>query len=101
VNEESERGTRMNVVLEKYTPDPLSTLYVAYRTCYSSLKPESIYKRIHDGRITRETMEDFIHKRFLTGHTSPTEQVVFEFSISGVSRSFSHQFVRTRVGMSP
>ena len=35
-----------------------------------------------------------------TEHTSPLEQVSFQFIISDVSRTFTHQFVRHRVGVS-
>ena len=42
----------------------------------------------------------FMEERLKTGHTSPLEQVSFEFGISGVSRAFSHQFVRHRIGIS-
>src|SRR4029078_3464998 len=51
-------------------------------------------------RITRETMLDFIEKRLETGHASPLEQVWFEFGIAGVTRAFSHQFVRHHMGIS-
>ena len=57
-------------------------------------------RRIADGRISREQMADFIERRLQTGHSSPLEQVWFEYGISGVSRAFSHQFVRHRIGIS-
>jgi thymidylate synthase (FAD) len=59
-----------------------------------------IVRRINDERIPRKQMLEFIEKRMETGHTSPLEQVWFEFGISGVSRAFSHQFVRHRMGIS-
>jgi len=90
----------IQVKLLDYTQDPVKSLYIAYRTAYSALTPMQIDKRVEDGRITRELMEDFIERRLQTGHSSPLEQVWFEFGISGVSRSFSHQFVRHRIGIS-
>jgi thymidylate synthase (FAD) len=90
----------IQVKLLDHTHDPIRSLYLAYRTAYSSLTPVQIDKRIEDGRISREEMEGFIERRLQTGHASPLEQVWFEFGISGVSRSFSHQFVRHRVGIS-
>ena len=45
-------------------------------------------------------MLSFVEERLKTGHGSPLEQVWFEFLIAGVSRSFSHQFVRHRTGIS-
>ena len=73
---------------------------MAYRTCYSQLTPKQILNRIGDERISEEEMRGFIEERLKTGHASPLEQVWFEFGISGVSRAFSHQFVRHRVGIS-
>ncbi|WP_322796964.1 FAD-dependent thymidylate synthase [Tepidiforma sp.] len=90
----------IQVTLLSHSPDPLRSLYMAYRTCYSSLTPQQVARRIEDERITRETMEEFVRERLKTGHVSPLEQVWFEFAISGVSRAFSHQFVRHRVGIS-
>ena len=90
----------ISVALLDHTQDPTKSLYVAYRTAYSSLTPMQIVRRIEDGRITREQMVEFIERRLQTGHGSPLEQVWFEFGISGVSRAFSHQFVRHRIGIS-
>lgn len=91
----------MNVTLLSHTADPLSALYVAYRTCYSEDAPEVTWEKIQAGTISRDRMMKFMLARLDTGHASPLEQVSFTFAISGVSRAFSHQFVRTRVGMSP
>jgi thymidylate synthase (FAD) len=90
----------INVRLLDHTSDPMRSLYVAYRTAYSALTPQAIVDRIASDRITREQMLDFIEKRLETGHASPLEQVWFEFAISGVSRAFSHQFVRHHIGIS-
>jgi thymidylate synthase (FAD) len=45
-------------------------------------------------------MQAFVEERLKTGHNSPLEQVWFEFAIAGVTRAFSHQFVRHRIGIS-
>jgi thymidylate synthase (FAD) len=90
----------IQVTLLSHSDDPLRSLYMAYRTCYSSLTPQQVARRIDDERISRESMQEFITERLKTGHASPLEQVWFEFGISGVSRAFSHQFVRHRVGIS-
>jgi thymidylate synthase (FAD) len=90
----------IEVKLLDHSSDPIRSLYVAYRTAYSALTPMQIEERISDERITREQMLDFIAKRLETGHASPLEQVWFEFGISGVTRAFSHQFVRHRMGIS-
>lgn len=90
----------IQVNLISHTDDPIRSLYMAYRTCYSQLTPQQVLERIEDERIPHEKMEAFIEERLQTGHASPLEQVWFEFAISGVSRAFSHQFVRHRVGIS-
>jgi thymidylate synthase (FAD) len=91
---------RIEVKLLDHTRDPVQSLYLAYRTAYSALRPTQIVRRIRDERITREQMLKFVEDRMEVGHNSPLEQVWFEFSISGVSRAFSHQFVRHRMGIS-
>jgi len=90
----------IRVTLLDHSTDPIRSLYIAYRTCYSALTPAQILARIEDERITREQMHAFVEERLRTGHVSPLEQVWFEYAISGVSRAFSHQFVRHRVGIS-
>ena len=90
----------IEVTLLDHTSDPLRTLYTAYRVCYSSLTPSQIEARIADGRISRERMQEFVDARLATGHASPLQQIWFEFGVSGVSRAFSHQFVRHHVGIS-
>ena len=90
----------IEVTLLSHSEDPMRSLYMAYRTCYSQLTPQQVAARIEDERIPREKMQAFIVERLKTGHSSPLEQVWFEFGISGVSRAFSHQFVRHRVGIS-
>jgi len=90
----------IQVTLISHSEDHLRSLYMAYRTCYSQLTPQQVLKRIQDERISRAEMEQFIEERLKTGHASPLEQISFEFGISGVSRAFSHQFVRHRVGIS-
>lgn len=90
----------IQVRLLDHSSDPIRSLYIAYRTCYSSLTPIQILARIEDERIPREQMLTFVEERLKTGHVSPLEQVWFEYAIAGVSRAFSHQFVRHRVGIS-
>ena len=90
----------IEVTLLSHSEDPMRSLYMAYRTCYSQLTPQQVAARIEDERIPREKMHAFIVERLKTGHASPLEQVWFEFAIAGVSRAFSHQFVRHRVGIS-
>src|SRR5574341_1539583 len=90
----------LEVLLVDYARDPLQKLYAAYRTCYSPKTPAEVWSEIRDGTISRDKVREFIGERLKTGHASPLEQVVFWFGISGVSRAFSHQFVRHRIGIS-
>ncbi|MFQ5382429.1 MAG: FAD-dependent thymidylate synthase [Dehalococcoidia bacterium] len=90
----------IQVTLISHSDEPLRSLYMAYRTCYSRLTPQQVLERVRDERISADKMREFIEERLKTGHASPLEQVWFEFGISGVSRAFSHQFVRHRVGIS-
>jgi thymidylate synthase (FAD) len=90
----------IEVTLIDHTDDPIRALYMAYRVCYSALTPQQVLKRIENERISDAKMLEFVEARLLTGHMSPLEQVHFEFGISGVSRAFSHQFVRHRIGIS-
>ncbi|MEO9256632.1 MAG: FAD-dependent thymidylate synthase, partial [Tepidiformaceae bacterium] len=90
----------IQVTLLSHSPEPMRSLYMAYRTCYSELTPQQVATRIGDERISQTQMQRFIEERLKTGHASPLEQISFEFGISGVSRAFSHQFVRHRVGIS-
>ena len=90
----------IQVRLIDHSHDPIRSLYLAYRTCYSALTPIEILERIEDERITPEKMLDFVEERLKSGHASPLEQVWFEFVLLGVSRAFSHQFVRHRMGIS-
>lgn len=93
-------ANRIKVTLISHSPEPMRSLYMAYRTCYSALTPQQVLTRVEDDRITEAEMRNFIEERLKTGHASPLEQISFEFGISGVSRAFSHQFVRHRVGIS-
>ena len=90
----------IQVTLIESMSNPIRALYMAYRVCYSALTPQQVLDRIEDERIPQKSMEEFVAARLKTGHTSPLEQVWFEFGIAGVSRAFSHQFVRHRIGIS-
>lgn len=90
----------MEVRLIDCAAEPLEKLYAAFRTCYSADTPIQIWEKIRSQAISKERIQEFIRARLATGHSSPLEQVVFWFAISGVSRSLSHQLVRHRIGIS-
>ena len=90
------RAVEPVVTLKSYTPSPITTLWTAFRTCYSEDAPDTLWAK----SISDEEKLEFIERRMKTEHTSPLEHVSFSFAISGVSRVFTHQFVRHRVGVS-
>lgn len=90
----------MDVNLIDVAKDPLSKLYGAYRTCYTQKTPREVWDDINGGKTSPEAIQKFVQERLATGHSSPLEQVVLWFGISGVSRALSHQLVRHRIGIS-
>lgn len=91
----------IEVVLTDHTTDPIQSLYLAYRSATSARPAHVLLRDIESEKITHERMMEFVTTRMEeAGHSSPLEQVWFEFSISGVSRTFSHQFVRHHMGIS-
>lgn len=91
----------IEVYLTDHTTNPAKSLYLAYRTAVTAKSPKDILDDIESMKLTQEYMMEFVTTRMEeAGHSSPLEQVWFEFSISGVSRSFSHQFVRHHMGIS-
>lgn len=48
-------------------------------------------------KIPRDGWNSFLQKVIKMGHTSVLEHAVFTFEITGVSRVFTHQFVRHRI----
>jgi thymidylate synthase (FAD) len=83
----------MEVKLIEYTPHAIRTIYAAARTCYSSRTTEEILSSLP----SEAKMKRLIKKVISQGHTSILEHVTFSFSISGLSRSCSHQLVRHRI----
>ncbi|HEX5451654.1 MAG TPA: FAD-dependent thymidylate synthase [Candidatus Limnocylindrales bacterium] len=77
----------------------LPLIYTACRTCYSELRPDDIFERATDGRITDAKQQALVRKVIESGHGSTIEHVVFSFAISGVTRTLSHQLVRHRAGV--
>ena len=62
---------------------------IAGRLCYMSF-----------GKRQKHTNKDFIHHLLRKGHESVLEHVNWTFLVCGVSRAFTHQLVRHRVGFS-
>lgn len=72
----------MQVKLVSYTPDPEQAIIKAAANCWQS--------------VPRAEILDHIIR---AGHWTPLEFASFNFEISGVSRSLTHQLVRKRVGV--
>src|ERR1700691_4069949 len=56
----------MQVKLIDYARAPIEKLYAAFRTCYSADTPAETWEKIEAGKISRETIRDFIGERLKT-----------------------------------
>lgn len=75
------------------TPEnPLKTIYLACRTCYSAEYPNKIWEKDADP----EKMLKLVQKVLQSGHHSTIEHCQYTFTISGVTRACTHQLVRHR-----
>jgi thymidylate synthase (FAD) len=72
--------------------NPLKTIYLACRTCYSADYPINIW----EAETTPEKMLSLVKKVLASGHHSTIEHCQYVFTISGVSRACTHQLVRHR-----
>ena len=88
-------AVKPHVVLLSYTPEPEKVVAAAARLCYSQKSGDELMED-----FTADKVESFLKKLVDLGHESPFEHVSFTFAIDGVSRAFSHQLVRHRIGCS-
>jgi len=72
-------------------------IYLAARTCYSSLTPQQIWERIDE--IDERKIMSVVQHVVASGHHSTLEHLSYTFGISGVSRALTHQLVRHRIGV--
>lgn len=89
----------MKVRLISKTENPVETMFVAARTCYSSESPSYRMKELLKDKLQDENYHEpwILVKRVLeSGHTSIAEHVNMTFTIEGISRACSHQLVRHR-----
>ena len=82
----------MQVFLLTHTPDPLKTVAMAAKLCYSPSKIAELAERVEG-----EDQAGFVDKIISMGHLSVLEHAVFTFGVEGISRATSHQLVRHRV----
>ena len=84
----------MDVRLIQATQNPIETMWVAARTCYSEKSPIELWE---DAATTPTDKKWKLVKQVLSsGHQSIAEHVTLTFAIEGVSRVLSHQLVRHR-----
>ena len=81
----------MKITLLTHTPEPVKTIYIACRTCYSKTPPSEM------GDVPQEKMTKLIRHTMESGHHSVLEHVTFSFAVEGVSRALTHQLVRHRL----
>lgn len=81
----------MNVEILSITQEPLKTMYVAARTCYSHEAPQEIAKTYSEEKALK-----LLKKIIDSGHESLLEHINVTFAIDGISRSIGNQLVRHR-----
>jgi thymidylate synthase (FAD) len=74
----------------KEASTPENIVEIAGRLCYMSFGANQF----------RKCNKDYIHNLIRQGHESVLEHVNWSFILTGVSRAFTHQLVRHRVGFS-
>lgn len=82
----------LKVSLVRYTPEPVKTVAMAAKLCYSPVGIEEISEKMSD-----EQAEKFVKMLMGFSHMSPLEHISFSFAIEGVSRTLTHQLVRHRL----
>ena len=84
--------SNLKVSLVRYTPDPVKTVAMAAKLCYSKVGIEDISQN-----MSNEEAERFLKMLMGFSHMSPLEHISFSFAIEGVSRTLTHQLVRHRI----
>lgn len=85
---------KMKVKLISKTQNLLDVLYTGATTCYNAGSP--IDKWFDVCTIPTDKKIKLIDKCIKSNHTSILEHSQFTFAVEGISRSCSHQFVRSR-----
>ena len=96
----------MQIKVISITPNPIDIIYNAARQCYykgyigdyidSDIVKNTFY---FNNDVSYEDKIKLIQTCLKSGHTSIFEHASISFAISGLSRSCTHQLVRTRVGV--
>lgn len=85
----------MKVKLIAKTPNVLDVVYTGARTCYNAGGPIDMWEDIEN--IPEDKKLKLVKGCIESGHHSVLEHAYFTFAIEGISRSCSHQLVRTRI----
>ncbi len=83
--------SRLKVKLLEHTPNPLETIALSARLCYSDSDIDSLYDK------SKGTAEEFVKRLMNFGHLSPIEHASYTFGIEGVSRALLAQITRHRI----
>ncbi len=86
----------MDVRIIATTADPLRVIWIAARTCYSTLSPRELW----ESAPAEEEMLKLVRKIFHSHHHSVIEHCTVTYAVSGVSRTLLAQYTRHRVGIS-
>jgi thymidylate synthase (FAD) len=89
---DTDKRDPIKVELVSTPENPLKTIFVACRTCYSEQYPQKIWSEDYDDA----KMIKLIRKVMASGHHSTLEHCHYVFAVAGISRACSHQLVRHR-----
>jgi len=84
---------KIKVALLYYTEDMEKYIVSATKSCKSEKSAAELFKK----NFTQKNLEKTIEELLNVGHMSPFEFGEFIFSVEGVSRQLTHQYVRHRI----
>ncbi len=82
----------MKVRLLQFTPEADKTVAMAARLCYSASTTTALEESLDEAEVAR-----LVRMLRRLGHLSPFEHASFTIAIEGLSRTASHQLVRSRI----
>lgn len=85
----------MKIKILSKTQNMLDVVYIGARTCYSNRTPLEMFEDIEN--ISEDKKLKLVKRCIESAHHSVLEHAYFTFAIEGISRSCSHQLVRTRM----
>lgn len=85
-------NTKLKVMLLSHTKEPVITVAMSGRLCYSPSRIDELYESVQAGSPGK-----FVDKLVDLGHFSPIEHASFTFGVEGVSRSLLAQITRHRI----